>query len=442
MSRRRMGVERQNFVMGPRAAPLLALLAVVPALACGRVDNGAASAAAGPEGGAPSAAAGGASMNACDNILCPPGKTCFAGTCLPPPAACSGHSPQDDARALVIGRGPKAIVIGDWNSDGRADLATANETDRTVSVLLGCGDGVFAPKVDFPTGQSPSALASCDLNADHQPDLVTTSQDYGTLTVLLGNGDGTFVSKGEYRAGRGRALACADLSGDGIADLAIANGYSNTVSVFLGVGDGSLTEEVQYPTAGNAIAVFVGDLDLDGKADLVTGNGDGKDVSALLNNGDGTFAAHLDHVGTGETGSFAIGDLNGDGYLDLGRGDYSPRGATGIGQFSLIPGNGDGTFAPTADFLPYAEVCAVATGDLTGDGRLDLVGGTSSGISVLLGQEDGELMRGSDQESNGFCPLALGDVNGDGKLDAATTTWRDQQAVVTLRFGSGDGTFR
>jgi hypothetical protein len=92
-----------------------------------------------------------------------------------------------------VGVYPQAIVTADFNGDGKFDLATVNNLDNTVSVLLGNGDGTFqAPKTYNVTGLHPVSLAVGDFNGDHVPDLVTANAT-GDLSVLLGNGDGTFA---------------------------------------------------------------------------------------------------------------------------------------------------------------------------------------------------------------------------------------------------------
>src|SRR5262249_5056131 len=81
--------------------------------------------------------------------------------------------------------------VGDFNGDGRPDLAVADQLGDTVSVLLGKGDGSFAfPPAVYPAGQSPSALAAGDFNGDGLPDLAVANRYAGTVSVLL-NGAGT-----------------------------------------------------------------------------------------------------------------------------------------------------------------------------------------------------------------------------------------------------------
>jgi hypothetical protein len=104
-------------------------------------------------------------------------------------------------RDYIVGSAPFAITAGDFNNDGRMDLATANEIGNTVSILLGNGDGTFQRWVDYSlgSGNSPQAIATGDFNGDHALDIVTANTD--GVSVLLGNGDGTFQPSVNYPGG-------------------------------------------------------------------------------------------------------------------------------------------------------------------------------------------------------------------------------------------------
>ncbi len=82
---------------------------------------------------------------------------------------------------------PWSVAIVDVNADGRPDLAVANTSSNTVSVLLGNGDGTFGAKTDFVTGSSPRSVAIADLNADGRPDMVTANSS-NTVSALLNRG--------------------------------------------------------------------------------------------------------------------------------------------------------------------------------------------------------------------------------------------------------------
>src|SRR5437867_573543 len=71
-------------------------------------------------------------------------------------APAAGFGPKTD---FATGISPFSLAIGDLNGDGKPDLATANYTSSTVSVLLGTGGGSFGPKTDFATGSGPRSVA-------------------------------------------------------------------------------------------------------------------------------------------------------------------------------------------------------------------------------------------------------------------------------------------
>jgi hypothetical protein len=77
------------------------------------------------------------------------------------------------------------VAIGDLNADGKLDLAVANFSSGTVSVLLGNGNGTFGAKRDYATGVNPVCVGIGDVNGDGKPDLAVVNYHSGTVTVLL-----------------------------------------------------------------------------------------------------------------------------------------------------------------------------------------------------------------------------------------------------------------
>jgi hypothetical protein len=337
-------------------------------------------------------------------------------------------------RSHASGAGAWRLQVADLNGDGKQDLVTANRSPSKVSVLLNTGDGSFEAKRDYVTGRVPYELAIADLNGDGKPDLVTSNLNAATLSVLLNRGDGSFEAKHDYATGREPGSpAIADLNGDGSRDLAVANGPSDTISVLLNRGDGSFEAKHDYAAESGPHLLRLADLNGDRRPDMLFIGGVIPSLVFLLNNGDGSFRAGDDYEacpcsgGEQVVGSIVIADLNGDGSPDVATTAsdefYSEvyRGSLYRGTVSVFLNKGDGTFKTRSYNTGRTgpEGADVVASDLDGDGRLDLATAAAR-ISVLVNRGDGTFQakvnylgtRGS---------LASADLNGDGKPDLVTT---------------------
>ena len=181
-----------------------------------------------------------------------------------------------------------AMVVGDFNGDGKPDLAVAgvdsNGTDGDVWIYLNNGTGSFQTPIDIGIVGPPASLVAADFNGDGKLDFaVSTGSPANNVQVWLGDGTGNFSLKSTLATGPGTgpSLVAADFNGDGIPDLAIPN---DGISVFTGNGDGTFTFATKLD-GGSPIAAA--DFNGDGKIDLAWLEGNSV---ALLFNGASTFS--------------------------------------------------------------------------------------------------------------------------------------------------------
>ena len=169
------------------------------------------------------------------------------------PARVLAETPLLDApQDFAVGVNPNSVAAGDFNGDGAPDLAVANFTGSSVSVLIADGSGTFRPAVTYTAGTRPHFIDAADLNGDGKVDLAVANWDSNNVSVLLGNGDGTFAAAQSYATGvQGAFVGVSDLNGDGKPDLAVTDFGSGTVSVLLGLGNGTFGVAVPYTVGTN-----------------------------------------------------------------------------------------------------------------------------------------------------------------------------------------------
>ena len=301
-----------------------------------------------------------------------------------------------------------SVVYADLNGDGIADAVYQssplnNNLDSSIVSALGRGDGTFTTlnqSISLVGAlNTSSALVIGDFNGDGKPDLAVAagvdscpapSGNNGTISIFPGNGNGSFgsaISTAGLPSDLGPiAPVVGDFNGDGKLDLVVPYGtYScldesdtpPTGLIFLpGKGDGTFGTPADISAGVFGRNLFVGDLNKDGKLDLLwqgidpaSGNSQGSTI--YLGNGDGTFKQQP--LSGAASGKFlALTDLNGDGIPDLA------LLSGGLGNTVVIfAGNGDGTFQATPFYtvpLPQqTQVETLSAGDVNGDGHPDIV---------------------------------------------------------------------
>jgi hypothetical protein len=279
---------------------------------------------------------------------------------------------------------PTSIAVGDFNNDGNLDLAVGNVPSSTITIFLGNGTGNFSVGATATDVVDPVSITAADLNKDGHLDLVVANPEINTMAVLLGKGDGTFLATSDGPATNlegPMSLAVADFNQDGTLDVAIANQTTGNVDILTGVGDGTFKTKYTTLTAGaGATAVVAADFNGDGKADLAVVNKTANTVTIFLNTTGGVFASGVTYATAAGPSSLVVGDFNNDGVLDI-----ITTNAT-AGNLSLLLGIKGGTFQTHTELAAGTGPQAIAIGDFNQNGKLDVVvaNPSTNGVSTVV----------------------------------------------------------
>lgn len=368
---------------------------------------------------------------------------------------------------LPLDGGAQGFASGDFNGDGRMDLAVAGCHDwfnagalqcesGVVTIFLGTDAGTYAAgmRIPIPGSRYAARLVAGDYSGDGRLDLIVAhGVDYERrLTLLVGDGAGVFTiapftstALSNWTCSRG-SLVAADVNRDGTLDVLMSDPYCGNVVLLEGNGLGGVKPANEPPfwtaTFGFGAAPLI-DVDGDGLLDLAHLDSSDLAISLLKGSGAGTFGAKDRVLFEGYAYNQALGDVNGDGRPDLVAIGVDHDGINLSVEIFLNDGSGfhgDGTSAFTRvqslplhamtdwSYLPPAPVLA----DLNGDGHVDIVAPGESSVTIFMGDGTGQFTQAEPPITVGSRPqeLAVIDVNGDGRLDIAVGTAGD--AALTL----------
>jgi len=285
----------------------------------------------------------------------------------------------------------RSIAAGDFNQDGKTDLVVANYDQNTVTVYQGNGDGTFTSVQEIGVGAQPTSVAFGTLNGnDSYLDIVTANSGSGSVSFQLGSVGSVFSSAGSYTTGAGTtSVVVGHFRNVGPPDLAVLNTTTGYLNIYYGQGQGAFTAGPGYYIGTGAVSVAKGDFNGDGKEDLAMVNYATGKLTVLYGDGTGLFYSN--------TGSFydtpqyassvATGDINGDGKLDLVV-VSDGGGITGAKSLvSIFLGNGYGSFSQSALFEQPQFTSGAAIADFNGDGKADLILSNSSTNTLSLLQQ-------------------------------------------------------
>ncbi len=368
---------------------------------------------------------------------------------------------------ITLGQSPVWVAAADLRAIGKLDLIVAEADSHTVGVFLGNGDGTFVESaISIPGG--PGALAIGDFNKDGKPDVAVAMNDSSSpayLLVLPGQGDGSFgnpIITPVYAYASGLFWASSgDLNGDGSPDLVVSSGNidSQAIQAFISNGDGTFSagQVIAENFANQLLGTVLVDADEDGKLDVVVTDDFGF-IEVYHGNGDGTFSSTPNFFGVGDV-PYAIGvaDVNGDGHMDVITSGVNvqpgaPYGAVAGNLLSVLLGDGKGNFSSAEVYRGDVSAFSLAVADFNGDGHADVVTGNQDSDSAVVFLNDGKGGFGDPRGKwIGYLTGAVNapmsgmisaDVNGDGFADLVLMEWNQlpspfYQLTVLLNDGTG-----
>ena len=326
------------------------------------------------------------------------------------------------------------VAVADFNDDGKLDVATGNENDDDVSILLGKGNaGKFKEKGDFPAADYPFGIAAKDFDKDGNDDLAVVGYEGDEIGVLISKGNGGFKTPVSYPVPDGPySVAAGDLNGDGLADLAVANDGAGKMSVLLGRKKGKFKSAKTYSAGKEPTSVAIAQLD--GKS--------GKDVAILdyekgvrifRGNGKGKFKqpVFVKLANLEAAYGMAVAQLDGKDRPDIwvARCADSPanyllraKGDTGLGYKKPVKEKGGG--------CPYEPQVK----DVDGNGWKDpiLTSEKSGKVTVLFNGKKGLKAPKSYPAADEAYSVASGDFNRDGIRDFAVPDFSNPATAIVL----------
>jgi protein involved in polysaccharide export with SLBB domain/outer membrane protein OmpA-like peptidoglycan-associated protein len=321
----------------------------------------------------------------------------------------------------------RSVTLGDFNNDGKVDMAGGSYEPGTIFLWHGDGAGNWTRAQRFRIRGDIRSLAAGDINNDGWLDIVSSTMGDSNGVQAWINKEGIFgdmlpVSEKDFFDG----LRLADVNSDGKLDIIAANKtgvVKGGINVWLGTGKGNFIMETG-PTRTNMYSdVEVGDFNNDGKIDIV-GAAWGHDGGALrvwLGSGDGRWSEVKSEVDKGSFWGVDVADINGDGNPDI----ISAANFDGV---KIHYGDGKGNFSKKDTLAKQGNFWRAKAVDLNNDGLLDIAATLSDNNGVIVWYQESwfKWLIAKDEglpKNGSYFDIEFADFNDDNKLDIAATTY-------------------
>ncbi|MBL8761517.1 MAG: VCBS repeat-containing protein, partial [Phycisphaerae bacterium] len=351
-----------------------------------------------------------------------------------------------------------SLTTGDFNGDGRDDVAGADMAGARFQLLLSNGPGSYAAPTAVTTSARCLSIASGDIDLDGDLDVAVTCDSLNVINVFKNNGNATFAPRATYAVGeQPTSIAIGEFTGDGLPDIAVGNSHitafpvgPGTATLLRNTGGGSYAAHATLTIPGYSQTsqnsrphdVALADLDRDGDGDLIVSAQDSESATVWSNDGAGGFALAQTlgphPVIAGKAGKLAVRDLDGDTWPDVVWGDPAERAVH-------VYKNTGGVLAHSQSYAAGGEgPTEIVLGNVVGDALPEIVTANDQAYShsVLknLGLLNFDAVIVMRREDMGYYPF-IADLTGDGVNDLCTYATFDNPATFRLLPGIGNNRF-
>jgi hypothetical protein len=336
------------------------------------------------------------------------------------------------------GESPKASAAGDFNNDGRLDLAVASLAPEGIRILTNVGNGAFVltQTIQLPAGSDPHQPVAGRLDPDVDVDLAVTLTGTDRVQILVNN-NGVFTLGPAFNVGdQPVELEIGYANSDLNLDLVSSNHGNDTVSVLTNLGNLSFGV-ASYPAGNQPRGTQIEDITGDGERDIIVASELTGEILILANGGNGTFSllTFIDLQGMAPV-DVAVALVNNDQLLDIVALGYPLVDGVPASSIAYIRNLGNVTFAPPVFYsTDGVGPTSLALADLDLDGDRDAVASheNTDDIAVLTGDNNGGfsaplLIPVGDMPQH----VLTADLDEDGSRDVVTTNLGSDNVSVLI----------